>query len=150
MRRRVWFPTLILVIFVVLVVNGSLELSRAAMVFPWALGALGAVLLLWEIVKEVRGTRKGASAGAQDAGSTQLLTHLPRIGWLLAILPMLYLLGFLVTIPLHTLLTLKFNGEKWLLSIVISAVVGAFFYFVFALGVRVPFYESLLFLYIAD
>ena len=150
MRSRIWFPTLILIIFLVLVVNGSLELSRAAMVFPWALGALGAVLLLWEIVKEVRGTRKGASVEAQDAGSTQLLTHLGRIAWLLAILPMLYLLGFLITLPLHTFLTLKFNGEKWLLSIVISGAVGAFFYFVFALGVKVPFYEGLLFLYIAD
>ena len=150
MRRRVWFPTLILIIFLVLVVNGSLELSRAAMVFPWALGALGAVLLLWEIVKEVRGTRKGASVEAQGAGSKRLLTHVPKMAWLLAILPMLYLLGFLVAIPLHTLLTLKFNGEKWLLSVVISAAVGAFFYFVFALGVKVPFYEGLLFLYIAD
>ena len=61
MRHRVWFPTLILIIFVVLVVNGSLELSRAAMVFPWALGALGAVLLLWEIVKEVETTHLDGS-----------------------------------------------------------------------------------------
>ena len=96
MRRRIWFPALILIIFLVLVVNGSLELSRAAMVFPWALGALGAVLLLWEIAKEVRGTRKGPSAEAQDAASTRLLTHVPKIAWLLAILPMLCLLGFLL------------------------------------------------------
>lgn len=148
MRSRVWFPALILVVLLVLVVNGSLELSTGSMVFPWVVGAFGSILLVGQIVREVRGTQQGAFGEEPGRASFNLRTYLLGIAWLLAILPMVYLLGFFVTIPLYIFLCLKLLGEKWLLCLILTSLVGVFFYFGFVVALKVPFYEGLLFSYI--
>jgi len=119
---RVWFPALILAFFLALLINGSLELSTAAMVFPWVVGALGITLVAREIVRELRVTREASPKVA----SLRFATYLPKIAWLLAIFPMIYLMGFLVAIPLYIFLSLKFSGEKWLLSSITTLMIGAF------------------------
>lgn len=142
MRGRVWFPALILVFFSALLINGSLELSVAAMIFPWVVGALGITLVAWEIVRGIRVKREASPKVA----SFRFVPYLLKTAWFLAILPMIYLLGFLVAIPLYTFLSLKFSGEKWLLSSITTLLIGAFLYFGIAVTLKVPLYEGLLFL----
>ena len=148
MLRRVWFPGLILLFFIFLLIEGSLALTADAMIFPWIIGGLGCVLLLAEIVREARGTEpriSGETKNGQDLG--QLKVYLPGIGWLVAILPAIYFLGLSVTIPLYLLLYMKSHGERWTLSLIFMAVTGAFFYFVFVVALKVSFNEGLLLSY---
>jgi len=150
MTARVWFQIFILTALLVLLAHGSLELSARAMAFPWALGALGCIMLTWAIVRDIRRPRQRVTEAVQQTGMRESAKYAWRTAWLVAILPMTYVLGFLLTIPLYTFLSMKLNGEKWLLSIVLTAVVGAFFYVVFSLAMEVRFYEGLLFSYAPD
>ena len=142
MLKRVWFPILIVIIFLILIIDGSVELSKSAMIFPWIIGAFGGILLVWEIIRETRGKQEKAP---DEARSQKPATAYLSVAWLVAIVPMICLLGFFVSIPLHLFLSLKFNGEKWLLSVVLTVIVGAFFYLAFYVAMKVPFYEGLLF-----
>jgi hypothetical protein len=149
MLSRVLFLGIILLFFVVLLVNGTLELSTDAMIFPWIIGGLGSILVLVEIVREFgKIWRKSSGATEGKTGAARLRNFLTGIAWILAILPMIYLLGLLFTIPLYLLICLKLNGEKWLLSIILTLITGASFYLVFVVFLQVPFNEGLLISYI--
>lgn len=145
MRTRVWFPAVIFILFLGLIVQGSLELSTDAMLFPYILGAFGLALLTGQIVREARGARQAASEEEPGRASFNLGTYLPGIAWLLAILPMIYLVGYLITVPLYMFLYLKLHGERWLLCIAVTLLVSLVLYFAFIVALGIPFYEGLLF-----
>ncbi len=149
MLSRVLFAGFILLFFIVPIINGSLELSTDAMIFPWIIGGLGFILALVEIVREFWKTRvKTPGEAEQKTSLMQLRAFLVGIAWILAILPMTYLLGLVLTIFLYLLLYLKLNGEKWSLTLILTSITGAFFYFVFVDLLQIPFYEGLLISYI--
>lgn len=143
MRNKVWFPVLSAVFFFVLIVQGTRDCTIRAMLFPYVLGAIALPLLISDILTEVKRARGRASWETRKVERANLGIYLSGIAWVLAILPVIYLLGFGVGVILYTLLCLKFNGEKWPLSIVISAISGVFFYFVFDLLLNVPFFGGL-------
>lgn len=145
MRTRVWFPAVIFILFLGLIVQGSLELSTDAMLFPYILGAFGLALLTGQIVREARGARQAASEEEPGRASFNLGTYLPGIAWLLAILPMIYLVGYLITVPLYMFLYLKLHGERWPLCIAVTLLVSLVLYFAFIVALGIPFYEGLLF-----
>lgn len=149
MLSRFLFPGLILMIFVVLLIDGSLELSADSMIFPMITGGFASFLLLWELVREVREVRRGTSMKTQGKTSfKQIGTYLSGFAWVLAILPMIYLLGFLIAIPLYLFSYMKLQGEKWLLCITIASLAEILFYFVFVVALEISFYNGLLFEYI--
>ncbi len=145
MRTRVWFPAVIFILFLGLIVQGSLELSTDAMLFPYILGAFGLALLAGQIVREARGARQAASEEEPGRASFNLGTYLQSIAWLLAILPMIYLVGYLITVPLYMFLYLKLHGERWPLCIAVTLLVSLVLYFAFIVALGIPFYEGLLF-----
>ena len=144
MRASTWLPVAILAFFAALLIHDSLE-SLRGMLFPWLIGGIGSVLIVWQIVREVKERRQEAPGEEPERASFNLGATLSGIAWLLAILPMIYLLGFLVTTPLYIFLCLKFRGEKWLLSLIITLIAGTFLYFGLVVALKVPFYKGLLF-----
>ena len=145
MRASVWFPAVILLVLLVMVVNGSLECSTGAMIFPWVIGGLCFVLVVGQIVREVRGAQPEAYQEKQGKARFKHWRSYLRIAWLLTILPMLYLLGYFVTIPLFTFVSLKLYGERWPLCLILTSLVGAFFYLFFVVVLNVPLDKGLLF-----
>jgi len=141
MRSRVLFPVIILVIFVFLLAYGSLKLSTRTMVFPWITGGLGCLLLLWEIVRELK--EKGEES--EKMNFKKAASYLPITAVVLSLLPLIYVMGFFVAVPIHILICLKFNREKWLISIILASLMAAIFYGVFYLALSMRFYEGLLF-----
>lgn len=149
MLSRLLFAGFILLFFVVPLINGTLELSTDAMIFPWIVGGLGSILVLWEIVDEFAKIRRKTSGEAgQKITLMKVKAFLPGAAWILAILPMIYLIGFVFAIPIYLFLCFKFNGEKWLLSLILASTIGVFFYFVFVYFLQILFYEGLLISYI--
>lgn len=142
MRTKVLFPLIILVIFVFLLAHGSLKLSTKTMLFPWITGGLGCLLLLWEIVGELK--QKGEESEKTNF-KQNVAIYLPITAVVLSLLPLIYVLGFFVAVPVHILICLKFNGEKWLISVILASLMAAIFYGVFYLALSMRFYEGLLF-----
>jgi len=143
-RASTWLPVAILAFFAALLVHDSLE-SLRGMLFPWLVGGIGSILIVWQIMREVKERRQEAPGEKPETAGFSPRTYLSGIAWLLAILPMVYLLGFLATTPLYIFLCLKFRGEKWLLSLIITLIVGTFLYFGLVVALKVPFYKGLLF-----
>jgi|WetSurSiteA1Bulk_404760.scaffolds.fasta_scaffold244822_1 hypothetical protein len=141
MRGKIVFPFIILAVFVFLLVQGSLNLSTRTMAFPWITGGLGCLLLLWEIVREWR--KKGEASGNMSV--QKAVSYVPITAVVLSLIPLIYLLGFFIAVPLHVLICLKFNGEKWGISAFLACLMTVIFYGVFYLALGMRFYKGLLF-----
>jgi len=149
-KREVWFPIFILVGFAFLIVYGLNTLSIRSMRFPLIIGGIGAVLALVEIIVAIIERKRGSSSETNGGNLKELFSHLPALAMLVLIVPLIWLLGFLVAVPLHVFFFLRFNGEKWSQSFVAAVVTGIIFYFVIYLGMKIPFEEGLLFSYLHD
>lgn len=64
--------------------------------------------------------------------------------WLLAMLAMIWILGFVLALPLYTLIYLKKRSEKWLVAIPIALVIGCLVYGLSLLNLGARLYEGLL------
>ncbi|MFB3886248.1 MAG: tripartite tricarboxylate transporter TctB family protein [Thermodesulfobacteriota bacterium] len=148
MKNGIWFPTVLLIGSLFLIVHGLNALSSRAMRFPLIVGGITSILLLVEILRGIwRGRPKTVLKETKEDSFKELGSHLPAIAMLVAIVPLIWILGFLIAIPLHLFLFLKFNGEKWLPSFITGLVTWIILYFGLYLGMRIPFDEGLLFSY---
>ena len=68
------------------------------------------------------------------------------VAWFVGGTVLVYLVGFIVSIPAFLFLFLKWRAkEKWMVSIVVPVAVTAVVYFVFIWVLSVPLYEGVLF-----
>ena len=148
MKGKILFPSLILGAFLFLIIQGSLQMSIRGMVFPWTVGGIGSILLVWEIIKNIR--IKEDKIPKKEQAADLRKTYIINIIMMLAILPLIYLLGFFIAIPLHIFSFMKLNGEKTLISIWISIATALFIYFVLHVFMEIPFYPGLVFLQFGD
>ena len=82
-----------------------------------------------------------------DDHAPKWLREVRMVFWLMLLIGLIYLLGFLFTVPLFLFLFLRFQGKhSWLVSGVTSLAVLAFIYGLFGILLSVPFPEGLVFL----
>jgi hypothetical protein len=95
-----------------------------------------------EIKKEVSSHDQANSANAgNDASSGR--RELDLFSWVLLLVTMIYLLGFLVALPVYLLLYLRWrSGESWALSISVAVGMGSVLYGVFILTLRLRLDEG--------
>ena len=67
------------------------------------------------------------------------------IGWLLFFYVSVYLFGFLITIPLFTILFMRSKGERWILSLSCGAGLWLTIYLAFVVAARISLHEGLVF-----
>ncbi|MFC1903057.1 tripartite tricarboxylate transporter TctB family protein [Chloroflexota bacterium] len=66
-------------------------------------------------------------------------------GWVIAFMLGIYLLGFIIAIPLFTFSYLKWRRRSWISAIVFSGAMLASIYGIFSLGLKVPLFEGVIF-----
>ena len=143
---RILFPVIVLALLLVMLITGSLENLRPAMMFPWLLGiSVGITLLVWQIVRELRERSNTGDKVEERVSSERLWTFLKGIAWIIVILPLIVLFGYTVAVPLFTLLCFKLRGEKWFPTIMYTVFAGGIFYVAFVIALQVPFDQGLLF-----
>ncbi len=158
--------TLLLFAFAALVLYLTLELSRVARLVPLsvAIPTVGLLLLqllldlvpglsrryggfkhmkLYRIewVREKIRTSFIADPGvpAQEPQAAKV----SMFAWLIMMLSLVYLLGFLIAMPLYTLLYLRRrSGEGWLLSLAVAGATWSLPYGVFHLALRTRLHEG--------
>jgi len=68
------------------------------------------------------------------------------VAWFLGCSILIYLVGFMIAIPLFLFMFLKWRAkEGWVLSVVVPCVVAAVVYFAFIWILRVPLYKGVFF-----
>jgi hypothetical protein len=102
--------------------------------FPWAAGIPLLVLLLMQVVKQVRvvatATAPGSNPGAESGDSGRARRRILQIvGWILGFAAMIWAVGFAIGGTLTSLLYLKTAArERWPISLAITAGIGLFFW----------------------
>jgi hypothetical protein len=66
-------------------------------------------------------------------------------GWMGLLVGMIWIVGFLVTIPVYTILFMRSLKESWRLSIIIGVVGFIVLYFLFVVGLEMELYPGLIY-----
>ena len=144
------FFNVVILLFLMFLIAISIGYPWQLKLLPWIFIALALLLEIGQIVREVRKKDKVAEdtegelklhkwiadmKGANRGYATAML-------WMLGLFVSLYVVGFLVTVPLFTILYLKRYGNTWQFSIGLSVIVWGIFFIVFIFGLKVSFYQG--------
>jgi Tripartite tricarboxylate transporter TctB family len=123
-----------------------------ARLYPWAIGIPMVVLAIVQVILDLKGVqRKQADAAPVDFQFTQNLDPaLARrrtiniFSWIVGFFLGIWLLGFVITIPLLVFTYLKIQaGESWVLSAALTAGAWLVFYGLFVRLLTLPFPQGL-------
>ena len=153
-RPQAIFSFLFFVFFVVFVYQAQ-DWRMQARLYPWAIGIPMLILAIIQVILDLKGVEKKQKDGAAPVDFQFAQQVDPAIArrravtmftWLFGFFVGIWLLGFSVTIPLMVFTYLKLqSNEKWIISIVLTAVAWAFFYFLFVKLLVLPFPDGLVF-----
>ena len=134
--------SLIVVMAVMLVVLGlSLRLEHAAArMLPLLMSSIVFILAAIELRREI-----AARGDTEENSKIEGRKYLPIAAWILGFSLAIYLVGFIIAIPLFVGCYMKQHGSRWLMAITSAVVYTAIIYSVFELALRVDLYKGLLF-----
>jgi hypothetical protein len=144
------FALILLAVFVIIVGVG-MGYSRKARMLPLVLGIpgliLAGVIVTRSCVKAGKIISQERSAGEQEVPeeASEQKKVLIMIGWVALLIAMIWVFGFLITIPVYMVLFLKTKGEKWPLTLGLALGSWAFLYWIFAVILKIILYPGILF-----
>ena len=144
--------TWVFLAFCIFIVSMSFLYSGKARVGPLLVGIPLLVLLVAQIVIENRkkealyqsGQGTSADEGAPLVTRQAHRFYLEIAGTLIGLIAAIYLFGILIGYALFLFIYLKLYGEKWLFSVVLTAVFSAVIYGLFVIGLRMVLYRGFL------
>jgi len=142
---RTVFPSVILAIAIILIIV-TIGYPYKAKLFPLLIAFSVAALLVAQIVKEAS-TKSEQETDAEDKKvglKDTLAKYLTVPAWIIAFALSIYVLGYLVGIPLFFLIYLKLHGEKWLTTVICVLAVIVLVYGVFEVAFDIQLYKGIL------
>jgi len=149
------FLGVILVIFFGLFVYTAKDWRLQARLYPWAIGIPMLVLALVQVVLDLKGfvAKQGRNDAPVDFRFAEradpVLARRRAIkifSWIVAYIGSIWLIGFFYSVPLLVFLYLKVqSGERWPLSIALTAGAWIFFWALFVRLLHLPFPDGALF-----
>ncbi|HSM19043.1 MAG TPA: tripartite tricarboxylate transporter TctB family protein [Hyphomicrobiales bacterium] len=113
--------------------------------FPLAVGTAIVLFCIASIAAEIRGARARAGGGGappaeEDLAGPRMNLRRDATGmvWMLAILPTIFLFGYVAGLPLYVFVYLKTHGQGWLASAIYAAATLAVVYLGFYKLLSVP------------
>jgi hypothetical protein len=118
-RAELAFPSVVFVLVAAFIAGGFVLGEYPWNVIAFPLGAACAVCILCAI--EIARVAKGTAAPDRRPEQAEDRISLKALGWLFALAPLLYGLGFVFGSAVYLLACLRANGVSWRLSIPIAA-----------------------------
>lgn len=138
--------TMVIMAVSLAVILGALTLEyKSIKVLPIMVGGIVFILATVTLIRELRAKEKPKGAVVQEEEKTELRSYWPTAAWIAGFALAIYLLGFLIAIPLFILSYLKLQGRRWLRSIIIAGITTSLVYLAFELALQVKLYRGLLF-----
>lgn len=156
-RRFSWETVFCLLIIVVLgsALWQSMRFDFRAGLFPWVIGFPVLSFVTLQFIFNVLGKGEKGSGDHLFKAEAEIPAHLVNqrtaatFGWLLGYFVAIWLLGFSIGVPLCTFIQLKFGSrEKWLLTLILTAISWGLLYGIFDHVLHVPFPTGQLFLWL--
>jgi hypothetical protein len=141
-------------IFFIIFVYQAQDWRMQARLYPYAIGIPMIILAIIQVILDLKGVvRKQTDAAPVDFQFSQNIDPVLAkkrtiniFAWILGFFVGIYLLGFPITIPLLVFTYLKIqSGEKWLLSIILTAGAWLVFYGLFVKLLVLPFPDGKIF-----
>jgi len=126
--------------------------SRARL-FPILVITLCGVFVLWALVKMLIARHKASSPDEYRQKNEKTLKpaegyrrqSIFAFAWIGAFVLLIWLLGFVVGLPIFVFAYIKTYEESWRWTIILTIIMFLIAYLVFAILLRIPLYEGLLF-----
>jgi hypothetical protein len=146
--------TLVITVLVAAGLYTSFEWSLQARLFPWTIGIPALALCLIQLFMDLwKAVRPGAAPVDDDQGIMDLKVDkdvAPALmvrraanifGWIASLFASIWLVGFLISVPLFILFYMRFQSrETWLSSLAWTAVTVVFIIGLFHYILRVPWF----------
>ncbi len=136
------FLIFVIVLMLVMVFSAIPMKYYASKIMPIGLGCIVIVLAAIELSHEFI-TAKKKEEGEQSVKGWRII--LLNLAWLGGFVLFIYLLGFLITIPLFLFLYTKWLGARWLTAIITAVVVLVLVYLIFGVGLKFQLYQGMIF-----
>jgi hypothetical protein len=160
--------TLFYILFFAVVIIGSLGYTRKARLIPLvvAIPCLGMSIAQF-VIDLGKGRKKGRSIEddlfhgvmekvihqdvvtegekEEKTGAEKTRGFFKIIGWILIFYLSIFLFGFLIAIPLFTILFMRFERERWFLSAACAAGLWLTIYLSFSVAAKISLYDGLVF-----
>lgn len=154
LRPAALFSLVALIFFCVFVYTAQ-EWRMQARLYPWAIGIPMLILAVIQFVLDLKGVKAKESSDApmdfQFQGQKEIAPELVRqrtitmFSWMFGFFFLIYLLGYVVAIPLMVFTYLKFqSNESWGLSTTLTVIAFIFFYSLFVKLLNLPFPEGMI------
>ena len=148
-KRSTYF-TLFLLLVALFVVIRSVTFGRwEAIVLPLFFGSIILILATVELTREFRSKDKMPTAmegETEEKAKTKIEFRRFRsgLGWVLGFSLVIYLLGFLIAMPLFVITYLRVYVRGWVIAIVMATSITAVMYGMFEFGLRAPLYRGVI------
>jgi len=150
---------LVFLAFFVTLILISMTYSAKARRMPLVILIPGAVLALIVTVKDVSQQRSVPERREVEAEGEEIedgelegvaaTDHTKKMfvmfGWMALLVGMIWVAGFLVTIPVYTIMFMRSLKESWRLSIIFGVAGFIVLYFLFVCGLNMELYPGLIF-----
>jgi len=159
-KRGQLILNLVFLAFFITLIMISMTYSPKARRMPLVVLIPGAVLAMIVTIKDV--TKKGHGSERREvitegeevedgelegpAAREHNKKMFVMFGWMALLVGMIWIVGFLVTIPVYTIMFMKSLKESWKLSIIFGVTGFIVLYFMFVYGLNMELYRGLLFL----
>ncbi|MDP2646077.1 MAG: tripartite tricarboxylate transporter TctB family protein [Desulfobacterales bacterium] len=146
-RPSAYFAIVTLILSATLVVYSLTFSYLEPKLLPVLIGSVLFLLAGMQLIRELRMPEKtqGPDVPADDAPAYPLKQCWPSAAWLAGLCLALYLLGFMVSIPVFVLSYIQSRGRGWVPAIVVAASLTVFIYIVFVMFLQVDLHRGLLF-----
>ena len=141
---------LVLASFTLIIFCFSLTYQRLeTKLLPLILSGIIFILAIVEIGKEIRGVKilnTSERDKKMNRGNTALLSsYLSVCAWLIGFFTAIYMVGFLIAIPLFIIFYLVYKGKGWTSSVIIAGLTTALTWSGFSLILGVRLYTGVVF-----
>lgn len=153
-RPAALFSLIVLIFFCVFVYEAK-EWRMQARLYPFAIGIPMLIFAIVQFILDLKGVKAKQSAdGAPMDFQFQQTDVSPQdvrkrtitmFAWMFGFFAMIWLVGYVIAIPLMVFCYLKFqSNESWRLSVTLTVIAFLFFYFLFVRLLTLPFPDGAL------
>lgn len=139
---------LITIALMVVIIAVSLTMKYlASKLLPIIVASIVLVSAGVGLSREVTRKPKIAGEGKRGKGEAGLSwwSYLIHGGWVVGFFTAIYLVGFVISIPLFVLLYMHYLGARWLTATIYAAITTGLVYAVFQVAMQIDLYWGLLF-----
>lgn len=146
-RPAAIFSLCALIFFCVFVYQAQ-EWRMQARLYPWAIGIPMVILAIIQVIFDLKGIESKADDNAAPVDIQRTTDLAPEVVfkrtvniflWFFGFFAGCWLVGFSITIPLIVFCYMYFNGEKFMLSAVLTGIAFVFFWALFIKLLNLPF-----------